>query len=111
MKKRQIFLFSVTPGRALGPTETPTEWAPGAHSPGVRRPEREANHLPHLLPKLGMMQLYRHSPYTSWCGALLIIPSDNCVLTFTHEGNQRNTHASCLPRNVMETDLWGGVKG
>jgi hypothetical protein len=31
---------------ALGPTQTPIQWVPGALSLGVKRPGREADHSP-----------------------------------------------------------------
>jgi hypothetical protein len=30
----------------LGPTQPPTQWVPGALSPGVKRPGREADYSP-----------------------------------------------------------------
>jgi hypothetical protein len=32
-------------GMALGPTQPPIQWVSGALSLGVKRPEREADHL------------------------------------------------------------------
>jgi hypothetical protein len=40
-----IFLFSAL-RPALGSTQPPIEWVPGAFSPGVRRLGREADHIP-----------------------------------------------------------------
>jgi hypothetical protein len=37
-----IFLFTI----ALGPTQPPIQWVPGALSLGVKRPGREADHSP-----------------------------------------------------------------
>jgi hypothetical protein len=41
-----IFLFTTVPRPALGPTQPPIQWVPGALSLGVKRPEREADHSP-----------------------------------------------------------------
>jgi hypothetical protein len=41
-----IFLFTTESRPALGPTELPFQWAPGALSLGLRRLGREADHLP-----------------------------------------------------------------
>jgi hypothetical protein len=40
------FLFSTSSRPALGFTQPPIQWAPGALSPGVKRPGREADHSP-----------------------------------------------------------------
>jgi hypothetical protein len=37
------FYFSIPSRLALGPTQPPIQWAPGALSPGVKRPGREAD--------------------------------------------------------------------
>jgi hypothetical protein len=39
-----IFLFSTASKLALGPTQPPIYWVPGALTPGLKRPERETNH-------------------------------------------------------------------
>jgi hypothetical protein len=38
------FLFSTSSIPALGPTQRPIQWVPGAFSPGVKRPRREADY-------------------------------------------------------------------
>jgi hypothetical protein len=37
--------------RTLEPTQSPIQWVPGALSPGVQRPGREADHLPPIVPR------------------------------------------------------------
>jgi hypothetical protein len=39
-----IFLFTTASRTALGPTQPPIQWVPGALSLGVKRPGREADH-------------------------------------------------------------------
>jgi hypothetical protein len=39
-----IFLFTTATRTALGPTQPPMQWVPGALSLGVKRPGREADH-------------------------------------------------------------------
>jgi hypothetical protein len=41
-----IFLFFTAPRPFLRPTHRPMQWAPGARSPMVKRPGREAVHSP-----------------------------------------------------------------
>jgi hypothetical protein len=38
------FVFSITSRLALGPTQTPIQWVPGAVSPEVKRLVHEADH-------------------------------------------------------------------
>jgi hypothetical protein len=39
-----IFLFDTVSRTALGPTHPPIQWVPDALSPGLKRPELEADH-------------------------------------------------------------------
>jgi hypothetical protein len=42
--KFTIFVFSIGSRPTLGPTQSPTQWVPGAHSSGVKRQGREPDH-------------------------------------------------------------------
>jgi hypothetical protein len=56
---------------ALGPTQPPIQWVPGALSLGVKRAGREADHSPPSSAKV-CVELYLHSSNTpSWSGAKL----------------------------------------
>jgi hypothetical protein len=41
-----IFLLTTVSGPALGPTQSPNQWVPGALSLGVKQTGREADHSP-----------------------------------------------------------------
>jgi hypothetical protein len=78
-----IFLFTTASRTALGPTQPPIQWVPGALSLGVKRPGREDNHSPPSSAEVKeCMELYLHSPNTpSWRGAQLK-HRDNFTFTF-----------------------------
>jgi hypothetical protein len=42
----EFFFFTTASKTALGPTQIPIQWVAGALSLGVKRPGREADHLP-----------------------------------------------------------------
>jgi hypothetical protein len=57
---------------AVGPTQPPIQWVPGALSLGVKRLGREADHsLPYSAEVKECVELYLHTPNTpSWRGAV-----------------------------------------
>jgi hypothetical protein len=58
------FLFSKSSGLALGSTQPPIQWVPGALSPGVKRPGREADHSPPTSAQVKKMWIYASTlPY------------------------------------------------
>jgi 5-methylcytosine-specific restriction endonuclease McrA len=79
-----IFLFTTSSRTALGPTQPPIQWVPGALSLGVKRPGREADHSPPSSAEVKeCVELYLHSPNTpSWRGAQLKKHRDNFTYTF-----------------------------
>jgi hypothetical protein len=58
-----IFFYTTAVSRmALGPTQLPIQWVPGALSLGVKRPEREADHSsPSSEEVKECVELYFHS--------------------------------------------------
>jgi hypothetical protein len=56
------FLFSMSSRLALGPTQPPIQWVPGALSPGVKRPGREADHSPPTSAEVKKMRIYISTP-------------------------------------------------
>jgi hypothetical protein len=58
----KIFLFSTASRPALGFTEPPTQWIPGALSLGLKRAGREAATHLHPVSTSRMVELYLHSP-------------------------------------------------
>jgi hypothetical protein len=76
-----IFLFTTESRTALGPTQPPIQWVPGALFPGVNRPEREADHSPPSSAELSIRGAILHSPYAFmvWC-----LVKDRDKFTFTY---------------------------
>jgi hypothetical protein len=68
-----IFLFTTVSWMALGPTQLPLQWVPGALSLGVKCLGHEAVRSPPSSVEVKeWVELYLHSPNThSWHGALL----------------------------------------
>jgi hypothetical protein len=77
-----IFLFTIASRTALGPTQPPIQWVPGAFSMRVKRPGREADHSPPSSAKAKeRMELYLQSPNTpSWRGVQLKKKSTGTIL-------------------------------
>jgi hypothetical protein len=77
-----IFLFITVSRTALGPTQPPIQWVPGAHSLGVKWPGHEADHLPQTSAEVKeCVDLYLHSTNTpSCCSAQLKKHRDNFTL-------------------------------
>jgi hypothetical protein len=69
----RIFLFTTTSRTALGPTQPPIQWVPGALHLGVKLPRRESDRsLPSSAQVKERLELYLHSPNTSsWRGTQL----------------------------------------
>jgi hypothetical protein len=83
-----LFIFA----SALGPTQHPIQWIPGALSFGVKQPGREADHSsPSSAEVKECVNLYLHSPNTpSWRGAHLKKHRDNFTSTYC----ARSRHSS-----------------
>jgi hypothetical protein len=60
--KFKNFLFSMLARPALGFTQPPIQWVPGALSPGVKRPGREAHHSPPTSAEVKKMWIYTYTP-------------------------------------------------
>jgi hypothetical protein len=68
-----IFIFATVSRTALGPTQLPLQWLPGALSLGIKQLFREADHSPPCSAEVKeCVELCLHSPNTpSWRGAQL----------------------------------------
>jgi hypothetical protein len=56
------FLSSSSSRPAVRPTQPPIQWVPGALSLGVKRPGREGDRSPPVVPRSRKCGLYIHSP-------------------------------------------------
>jgi hypothetical protein len=52
------FIFYTSSRQALGSTKPPIQWVPGAISPGIKRPGREADHSPPASIEVNKMWIY-----------------------------------------------------
>jgi hypothetical protein len=55
-------IFSISSRPTLGSTQPPVQWVPGALSPGVNRPGREADHSPPAIAEVMKMWIYTSTP-------------------------------------------------
>jgi hypothetical protein len=65
-----IFLFTTASRKAPGPTQPPIQWAPGALSPGVKRPGRDTDHSPPFNAEVKNASSYTSTPqyaFMAWC--------------------------------------------
>jgi hypothetical protein len=65
-----IFLFTTASRPALGPTQPPIQWVPGALYLGLKRPGSEADHLPPS--SAGVKNVWSYAPtpqyaFVVWC--------------------------------------------
>jgi hypothetical protein len=66
-----IFLFTTASRTALGPTQPPIQWVPRALSLGVKRPGREADHLPPSSVEVKNAWRYSSTPPIRFHGVVL----------------------------------------
>jgi hypothetical protein len=78
-----ILLFTTASRPALGPNQPPIQWVPGAFSPGVKRPGREADHSPPSTAEVKeCVELYLHCPNTPTRRDAQLMHTDNFTFTF-----------------------------
>jgi hypothetical protein len=77
-----IFLFTTVSRPALGLTQPPIQWVPGALSLGVKRPGREAEHSPPSSAEVKNAWSYANCPYPEPASSLLPSSSSLSSLLF-----------------------------
>jgi hypothetical protein len=70
--RERYFLFSTASRLATKPTRPPTQWAPDAVSPWVKRRGPEADHSPPFSAEVKNVELYVHTPYFFMACCLII---------------------------------------
>jgi hypothetical protein len=107
-----IFLFTTVSRTALGPTQPPVQWVLGALFLGVKRPVREADHLPQSSADVKeCVELYIRSPNTpSWRVAQFRNKHrDNFNFTFTLSRDLLDENNDPYPRMDL-CDRWRNKK-
>jgi hypothetical protein len=66
-----IFLFTIASRTALGPTQAPIQWVPGALSLEVKWPGREADHSPPSSAEVKNAWSYTSTPPVRFHGVVL----------------------------------------
>jgi hypothetical protein len=91
-----IILFTAMSRMALGPTQPPIQWVPGALSLGIKQPGLEADHSPPSSAKVKeWVELYLHSPNMPvWYGAQL--KKSTGTFTWTYVQMSMGTAHMCL---------------
>jgi hypothetical protein len=88
-----IFLFTTASRPALGPTQPPIQWVPGALSLGVKRPGRQADYSPVSSAEVKeCMDLYFHSTPQYARTASFPIYSSCLVFYFVQEEYQATSY-------------------
>jgi hypothetical protein len=67
----RIFFSPHRPDRPWGSTQPPIQWVPGALSPGVKRPGREADQSLKARVEVKEMWIYASSPTYAFCCFIL----------------------------------------
>jgi hypothetical protein len=78
----QNFLSSTSFRPALGSTQPPTQWVPGALFPDVKQQEREADHSSPTSVEVKQMWIYKSTPPIHLHGVVLNSLSTGTTLTF-----------------------------
>jgi hypothetical protein len=67
---------------ALRSTQPPIQWIPGALSPGVKRPRREADHSPPTSTEVKKTWVYTSTPRYAFMAQCLVKYRDNFTLPY-----------------------------
>jgi hypothetical protein len=90
-----IFLFTIASRPALGPTQPPIQWVPGALSLRVKGPGREADHSPPSSTEDNNVWSYTSTPqyvFMAWC---LFKHRDNLIYIFVLTSKVREIPVVC----------------
>jgi hypothetical protein len=68
----KTFLLSTSSRPILGSTQPPIQWVPGSLSPGVKRPECEADHSPQISEEVNKTWIHTSTPPYAFMAQCLI---------------------------------------
>jgi hypothetical protein len=97
-----IFLLTTASRTALGPTQPPLQWIPGALSLGVKRPGREADHSPPSSFEVNDAWSYTSTPQYVFMALCLVKHKDNFTFTLP---SHRQSESNMRPAKVFDGTL------
>jgi hypothetical protein len=97
-----IFLFTTASRPALGTTQPPIQWVPGALFLGVKRPRHEADHSPPSSAENKNAWSYISTPqyaFVTWCsvnGTVTTLPYSALGQGFSRLQYRNHAHGTCI---------------
>jgi hypothetical protein len=100
-----IFLFTTVSRLALGPTQTPNQWLPGALSLGVKLPGREADHSPPSTAEIKNSWSYTTTPQHTFMLWSSVKTQGHLYLLSFHAANTANEYFCLLIKSSVKLNI------